>query len=96
MNYKESITINNLRSARKTFGLRQQDVAEILGFNISDRISHWEKGTAVPSIFNLFRLSSLYGIPPQELYPSLMKSINDETIEKLKAKYPQFSSSWAK
>ncbi len=83
MKYKQSITNNNLRSARITFNLTQQRVADILGFNITDRISRWEKGVAVPSIVNLFRLSSMYGVSPQELYPKLMEEILNETIKKV-------------
>jgi hypothetical protein len=38
-----------------------------------DRISHWEKGIAVPSLGNLFKLSVIYKATPQELYEEFYK-----------------------
>src|SRR5580692_1702777 len=58
MTTKQTIP-NMLRFYRKQAGLRQVDVAARLGFTSYDRISHWEKGTAFPSVTNLFRLSAL-------------------------------------
>ena len=59
---------NTLRFYRKQAGLRQVDVAAKLGFTSYDRISHWENGTAFPSVTNLFRLSALYNVPAEQLY----------------------------
>jgi len=81
MRYKESIASNKLKEVRQSLGLRQQDVAHVLGFKITDRISHWERGSAIPSIVNLFRLSSIYNISPQELYPDLAQFISTEVDE---------------
>lgn len=49
-------------------GYSQQDVAKILGFRSSGRISRWEKGEAIPSVKNLLKLSVLYATLPNELY----------------------------
>jgi transcriptional regulator with XRE-family HTH domain len=68
---------NMLRFYRKQAGLRQVDVAAKLGFTSYDRISHWEKGLAFPSVTNLFRLSALYKVPAQELYGEFFKSIEE-------------------
>lgn len=59
---------NRLRKHRKIAGLRQQDVAKLLGHKSTCRISRWEKGLSMPSAFNLLKLSILYGVLPQELY----------------------------
>ena len=66
---------NSLRIYRKQAGLRQVDVAAKLGFTSYDRISHWEKGTAFPSVTNLFRIAALYRVPPHELYAEIWKEI---------------------
>lgn len=66
---------NMLRHYRKQKGLRQIDVAHRLGFTSPDRISLWEKGWAFPSLTNLFKLSVLYGVPSEELYPELFEAI---------------------
>jgi transcriptional regulator with XRE-family HTH domain len=66
--------INKLREHRIRIGLRQIDVARLLHLDCSDRISRWENGLAVPSIVNLFRLSALFKVSPDHLYPDLYKA----------------------
>jgi len=78
MNYQDQITSNKLKSQRKDLQCRQQDIAETLGFCTTDRISHWEKGVAIPSIINLFRLSAFFKVMPHELYPDLYQKIWNE------------------
>jgi transcriptional regulator with XRE-family HTH domain len=77
--YKTLITKNNLRSIRKALGLRQQDVSDMLGLQIIDRISHWENGQALPSVLNLFRLCRIYKKTPQELYHDLFTAIDQSS-----------------
>lgn len=74
MNTKD-FSSNNLKQIRKLRGFRQIDVAQMLGHSTSDRISHWEKGSANPGIENLFKLSIIYGISPQDLYAALFESL---------------------
>ena len=59
-------------------GLRQIDVAHKLGHSSSDRISHWEKGIAVPGLVNLFKLSIICGTTPEKLYPELYMALMQE------------------
>lgn len=59
---------NTIRVHRKRKGLRQQDIANYLGHRFTDRISLWEQGKAMPSVMNLFKLSSLLEVLPHELY----------------------------
>jgi transcriptional regulator with XRE-family HTH domain len=73
---------NNLRDIRVSLGLRQTDVAGMLGHASPDRISHWEKGVAFPGVVNLFKLSLIYRIPPEQLYADLYKSLADELQQK--------------
>jgi len=51
-----------LKEARKQKGLTQKQAAELLGLQCEDRISHWEKGSAVPSVKNLVRLCEVYKV----------------------------------
>ncbi|MEY2664744.1 MAG: hypothetical protein RIT04_552 [Candidatus Parcubacteria bacterium] len=64
-------TPNSLRKMRMNTGMRQIDVAEKLGLTSSDRISHWEKGVAVPGLVNLFKLAIIYKTTPEHLYSGL-------------------------
>jgi len=72
---------NNLREIRMNLGIRQIDVARRLGHTSPDRISHWEKGTAVPGLVNLFKLSVIYGISPENLYKELYTAIQEKKYE---------------
>ncbi len=60
-------------------GLRQRDVASLLQLDCADRLSKWENGKAIPNVVNLFKLSLLYKVPPQELYGNLFTLIEIET-----------------
>lgn len=63
---------NNLRNLRQKAKLTQKELALKLDFNDSqDRICHWEKGLAIPSVPNLFKLCRLYQVKPDEIYPEL-------------------------
>ena len=74
---------NNLRDIRVNLGLKQADVADILGHASPDRISHWEKGVAFPGMVNLFKLSLIYNVRPEQLYEILYKSLADELQQKM-------------
>jgi transcriptional regulator with XRE-family HTH domain len=86
MKYQSQIHTNNLRVIRKSLQLRQVDVAGILGFCTTDRISHWENGLTLPSLINLFRLCSIYKTSPQEMYADLHAEIWSEILKKLPEK----------
>jgi transcriptional regulator with XRE-family HTH domain len=73
---------NNLRELRKTKGLLQIEVAQLLGHLNSDRISDWEKGYAMPSVVNLFKLATVLGIAAEELYREIKASATKEVEEK--------------
>ena len=64
---------NNLHHHRIQSGLRQIDVAHALGLESSDRISLWEKRTAVPHLVNLFKLARLYRTQIEKLYAEVFE-----------------------
>jgi transcriptional regulator with XRE-family HTH domain len=69
---------NRLHEIRTSHGLRQADVASRLGHASPDRISHWEKGLALPGLINLLKLSIIYNVPPEQFYPDLYRNILKE------------------
>lgn len=81
---------NSLRLHRKGTGLRQADVAEILGLGKrgADRILRWEKGYVLPNFTNLLKLSILYSVAPEELYGDLVKTFRKELAKKLPRQKP--------
>ena len=82
--YHKGLVLNNLRALRNKLSLRQIDSATIFGFEIIDRISHWEKGRSQPGLINTIRLCKLYGAKTiDELYPELCKQIEEEIQENM-------------
>lgn len=68
MTTAESKYPNKLKEYRLKAGLTQKQVADILKMQCEDRLSHWERGQAMPSVQNLFRLTRLYKVRPEDLY----------------------------
>ncbi len=62
--------INNLKAIRISAGYTQKQVAALLGLKCEDRLSHWERGSAMPSTVNLLKLLKIYGINIQDVYGS--------------------------
>jgi transcriptional regulator with XRE-family HTH domain len=58
---------NCLRKYRLIRGLKQKQVASILGLKNAGRISQWENGVYFPGIVNLFKLAILYRTMPDAL-----------------------------
>lgn len=69
---------NCLRRYRKARGLKQKEVAKILGLESASMISRWERGRCLPSTMNLFRLASLYRIMTDALFIDLLKALRDD------------------
>jgi len=56
-------------------GLSQVEVAALLGIVHTTRIILWEQGKAIPSLYNLMKLSVIYHCFPHELYPELFTDL---------------------
>lgn len=59
---------NKLKELRIKRNLKQKEVAALLGFKSDDRICRWEKGQALPSLYNIIKLSQLFNVKVEELY----------------------------
>ena len=68
MNKRKEIVPNNLREYRLKAGLKQKEVAEKLELQCEDRISHWERGQAMPSVWNLIKLGKIYNTNIASMY----------------------------
>jgi transcriptional regulator with XRE-family HTH domain len=69
---------NRLKRCRKERGLSQTEVARILGVKNSVMISRWEKGLALPSPMNIFKLAAIYRTMTDALYTDLLASLRGE------------------
>ena len=68
-------SFNNLRFYRKRANLQQQQVAEMLGLKSTSIISRWENNISYPDLINVFKLSLIYRVLIEDLYPDLKKSV---------------------
>jgi transcriptional regulator with XRE-family HTH domain len=75
--------INNcLRKYRKARGLKQKDVAKILGLKSTSMISRWENGISLPSTQNLLKLAVLYRTIVDALFIDLIREFKEKTLKK--------------
>jgi len=54
-------------------GLRQKEVAHLLGHTNTAQLSQWENGEAMPGAINLMKLCIIYATSPAELYYDVFK-----------------------
>lgn len=59
-------------------GLKQRQVAMLLGLYDTKPLSMWEKGVTVPSTIYLLKLSIIYRTFPNELYYELFAELREE------------------
>lgn len=69
---------NLLRKYRRTKGLKQIEVAQILGLKSTSRISRWEQGSCIPSMLNLFKLSVLYKVMVDSFFIDLIRELRTD------------------
>ena len=88
---------NSLRKFRRARGLKQKEVAEILGLKSTSQISRWEKGVFLPKPLNIFKLAALYRTMADALFIDLIRSVKNDIhkrekkILKAKAKDEQYN-----
>ncbi len=59
---------NKLKEHRIKSGYTQKQVAKMLQMQCEDRLSHWERGQAMPSVLNVLKLSKIYSAKVEEIY----------------------------
>jgi transcriptional regulator with XRE-family HTH domain len=76
---------NCLRKYRKTRGLKQSQVAAIIGVKNSSMICRWENGESLPNIVNVFKLAILFRTMPDALYLDLRRVLKEQILGREKA-----------
>lgn len=77
---KNKIIPNCLRKYRKCRGLKQAEVARILGLKTTDLISRWEHGYCLPEVGNVLKLAVLYRTFVDGLYIDLIHLLRKEIL----------------
>lgn len=62
---------NKLKELRISRHLKQTDVSAYMGFTGEERISRWEKGYALPALHNIIKLTQLFNVRAEDIYPEL-------------------------
>jgi transcriptional regulator with XRE-family HTH domain len=71
-----------LRSARKTAGFRQKDLAQLLGVQQS-KISQYESGKRIPDGIQLHKLAIIYGRTFEEFQTELFNIAHQTLLDNL-------------
>jgi transcriptional regulator with XRE-family HTH domain len=71
---------NCLRRYRKRRGLKQKQVAAILGVKNTGMICRWENGQSFPNIVNIFKLAILYRAMPDAFYLDLRQTLKEQVM----------------
>jgi transcriptional regulator with XRE-family HTH domain len=79
---EETDITNALVKYRKRMNFSQKQVAALLGFRNTAILSHYEKGTALPSLKRAMALEAIYRVPIAFLFPNLNQQIRSEIREK--------------
>ena len=69
---------SQLRKHRKERGLKQKDVAQLIGIKNTTAISRWEKGQNLPSLINTIKLSIVYHVLIDSLFIDLVRELRKE------------------
>ena len=72
---------NSLRKYRRSRGLKQKEVAKILGLKSSCMISRWEKGHHLPQMVNIFKLAVLYHTMADALFTDLRRVLQEDILK---------------
>jgi transcriptional regulator with XRE-family HTH domain len=75
---------NCLRKYRRIRGLKQKQVAAILGVKSTGMICRWENGQSFPNIANLFKLAILYRTLPDALFFDLRQALKEQILRREK------------
>lgn len=63
---------------RKLMGYSCAQVAKLLELQTTAQLSQWERGSCLPSVVNLFKLSIIYRTFPNELYLEYIQELKAE------------------
>lgn len=71
-----------LRTHRRSWGLTQKEMAELLGFESPAHVSRIEQGKRTPSTETALACTALFGVPLEELFPQLAIEIEERLHER--------------
>ena len=73
----------NIRILMDKYNLTVKDVQEYLGLGSQQSIYHWLNGISMPTIDNLYALSSLFGVSMDDIVRGNKSDIKDYSYRRL-------------
>lgn len=73
---------NHIWKHRKTKGLKQEELAFLIGHNSAAQLSRYEKGSVLPKLEQIFKLCYCLGLSIESLYPKLTRKWREEVEAK--------------
>lgn len=72
-----------LRTYRRTWGLTQKELADLLGFESRTQVSRIEHGKRVPGLEIALACTTLFGVSLGELFPQLAVEVEENLRKKI-------------
>ena len=76
---------NSFWRARKRRGLKQKQIASLLGYKTVDQVSRYESGAQTPTLKTALKLEIVLGAPPRVLFSELHQDAFQEIAARLNA-----------
>lgn len=69
-----------LRTHRRIWGLTQQELASLMGFESAAHVSRIENGKRAPTVESALACQVLFGIPPSAMFPHAYDLVEERVI----------------
>jgi transcriptional regulator with XRE-family HTH domain len=73
----------HIRLLRRRAGLRQRDLAHLLGYRSHSQISRFENGSRVPAANELLQLEVIFGVVPSGVFPHLRDRAAEAVVARI-------------
>ena len=77
----------SLRTQRRLWGLKQEELANLLGVRGADQISRFERGERTPTLNVALACELLFDQPPRDLFPQVQEPVEELLIRRVYAMY---------
>ena len=80
MTHTDGTVLCYLRTHRRVWGLTQQELAALLGFESAAHVSRIENGKRAPTIESAFACQAIFGIAPSEMFPHAYDLVEERVV----------------
>lgn len=80
MTHTERTVLCYLRTHRRVWGLTQQELASLMGFESAAHVSRIENGKRAPTIESALACQVIFGIPPSVMFPHAYDLVEERII----------------